>query len=301
MHANKYRNYITFSVIGLMLISASVFISTLIAPRPITKIVIVSNKPKEIETKLAELEYKTKMMAEFHSSILDTVYWALGLTATVCVLLIGYGWVTNFKMRDEDKKAISDEMSENIQNISLVVDGKLDASKLEVYKAVDSKYTQQRDEIFKYMEEVKQEAVKSFAGIQAVSSLINEQDKKVVEIAANLGERFVLLDKKISTLEYSLRAVEVKLWDTRGVPGNVVLTLAQSISASIDADHEPFMNLSISEIKEAITDNFIRKNETLLASTVQIIKNTIKPLEKKRPVEYSEIISLIDQIKLSDS
>lgn len=47
---------------------------------------------------------------EFNGSILDTVYWALGGTFVLAGLLLGFGWLANFKVYERDKSAMKAEL-----------------------------------------------------------------------------------------------------------------------------------------------------------------------------------------------
>lgn len=49
-------------------------------------------------------------MKEYHSSLLDTVYWALGTVATVAVLLVGFGWFANFKFHEAEKQRLKEDL-----------------------------------------------------------------------------------------------------------------------------------------------------------------------------------------------
>ncbi|WP_421207204.1 hypothetical protein [Aeromonas sp. 601027] len=57
-------------------------------------------KLKEFE----ELKIENKIMKEFHEKILDTVYWSLGSVFGILALLLGFGWWSNFKLHEKDKK-----------------------------------------------------------------------------------------------------------------------------------------------------------------------------------------------------
>ena len=71
---------------------------------------ISSDTNEEIKILRAELA-ATKA---FHSSILDTVYWALGGTFVIAGLLLGFGWHANFKVYERDKIAMKAELDAGI-------------------------------------------------------------------------------------------------------------------------------------------------------------------------------------------
>lgn len=54
----------------------------------------------------AQLQYTR----DFQDSLLSTVYWALGGTFVLAGLLLGFGWLANFKVYERDKAAMRSEL-----------------------------------------------------------------------------------------------------------------------------------------------------------------------------------------------
>lgn len=61
------------------------------------------------------LEAQLTSMREYHSSLLDTVYWALGGVFVVTGLLLGFGWFANFKVYERDKDALRSELEAKVE------------------------------------------------------------------------------------------------------------------------------------------------------------------------------------------
>jgi hypothetical protein len=59
---------------------------------------------------LVLLRAQLEATKEFNGSILDTVYWALGGTFVLAGLLLGFGWLANFKVYERDKSAMKSEL-----------------------------------------------------------------------------------------------------------------------------------------------------------------------------------------------
>jgi len=59
------------------------------------------------------LEAQLQMTRDYQGSLLDTVYWALGGVFIVVSLLLGFGWLVNFKVYERDKETLKAEL-ENI-------------------------------------------------------------------------------------------------------------------------------------------------------------------------------------------
>jgi len=46
----------------------------------------------------------------FQDQVLTTVYWSLGTIAGLAILLVGYGWWSNFRIYDRDKQSLEREL-----------------------------------------------------------------------------------------------------------------------------------------------------------------------------------------------
>lgn len=53
---------------------------------------------------------------KFNEQILQTVYWSLGSVLAVAALLIGYGWIVNFKIYERDKETLREDLIKLFQS-----------------------------------------------------------------------------------------------------------------------------------------------------------------------------------------
>lgn len=60
--------------------------------------------------RIALLEAQLQTMRDYHSSLLDTVYFALAGVLLLASLLVGFGWFANFKVYERDKLALKTEL-----------------------------------------------------------------------------------------------------------------------------------------------------------------------------------------------
>lgn len=67
----------------------------------------ISYKLKTFE----ELKIENRITKDFYDSLLNTIYWSLGTVFGVSALLLGFGWWSNFKLHEKDKRSIIDELS----------------------------------------------------------------------------------------------------------------------------------------------------------------------------------------------
>lgn len=69
-----------------------------------------SNQSKTDAERIATLETKLNSAENYNSQILDAVYWSLGVSVAIVLLVIGLGWYTNFKIYQNDLNKIRNEI-----------------------------------------------------------------------------------------------------------------------------------------------------------------------------------------------
>jgi len=65
---------------------------------------------RDAAIQIALLKQEVASSKSYESSLLSTVYWSLGGVVTIAVLLVGFGWLGNFKIYERDKLALRSEL-----------------------------------------------------------------------------------------------------------------------------------------------------------------------------------------------
>lgn len=69
----------------------------------------------ELTQKNRILEAQLQTTKDYQGSLLDTVYWALAGVFVIVGLLLGFGWLANFKIYDRDKEVIREQLNIQIE------------------------------------------------------------------------------------------------------------------------------------------------------------------------------------------
>lgn len=92
--------------------------------------------------RLEILQAQLQTMKEYHSSLLDTVYWAMGGVFLIAGTLLGFGWFVNFKIYERDKaflKAdVETHLREQIAELEKIVDRKAIAAEVNLTEKLES-------------------------------------------------------------------------------------------------------------------------------------------------------------------
>jgi low affinity Fe/Cu permease len=65
---------------------------------------------KNSQQEIAVLQAQLKLMQAYQASLLSTVYWSLGITLTITIILVTYNWFVNNKMSERDRAALNQEL-----------------------------------------------------------------------------------------------------------------------------------------------------------------------------------------------
>jgi len=57
----------------------------------------------DLANQVAQLQIELAIVRQYSGQFLSTVYWALGVVAALAVLLVGFGWFSNFRLFEREK------------------------------------------------------------------------------------------------------------------------------------------------------------------------------------------------------
>jgi hypothetical protein len=80
------------------------------------------------QSEVEHLNTEIRMLKEFQTSILQTVYWSLGVVIAIAVVLIGYNWVTAYKIYDRDKQTLRQDILNDQTQKHVELEGKVTAA-----------------------------------------------------------------------------------------------------------------------------------------------------------------------------
>lgn len=254
-------------------------------------IVAASPSPqRELEVKLLEQQIAT--MKEYHSSLLDTVYWALGTVATVSMLLVGFGWLANFKFHESEKKRLMDELDAKLKEAFSSIETRLSTREIEVIKSVDLRLENQATRTTRDIDIARTEATKQH---ENNSAAIEQMRVKISDLDAAQAKG----KKRDSEIEATLRNVEEGVWEIKGIPTNILITQAQGLRASLDAEQNRFYIVStLQRMRKTIEDLILPTGKTVPKQIIDGIKEDVAKVATIEPVEATAVSLLLEKIQI---
>ncbi|WP_143512603.1 hypothetical protein [Vreelandella utahensis] len=222
---------------------------------------------------LSELSNPEKIMAQkivtmqdYHSSLITTVYWALGTITTIFIILIGISWLTNFKFYENDKAQIQERIESRLEEHSQSIDARLHKHRSEM-----------SNDIHEHEEKINEKFENHHSSVQENSSEISR------------------LRRQMQFERTKTTALEAQLWEVKGVPQNVALTYAEAVQAAIEGEIQPFIERNLEKLEEQVLA--MQKDESWLTpSIVRLIRDHLQGAEDYYPVKTSNVWSIIDNI-----
>lgn len=247
----------------------------------------ISYKLKAFE----ELKIENRITKDFYDSLLNTIYWSLGTVFGVSALLLGFGWWSNFKLHEKDKRSIIDELSLMISERGS-----------EQSNALNNEIKSIRDEIGVALTSINER-------IDSTKTLNEEQSKNINEIAVKLATINNLISEnkkaiRINSLsqEAGLRFVEERLWQLKGVGANVLITQLQALTANNELNKEIGINTKnidsiLDRISTTIEEEFLSGKNSASDYVVTLTKDTLKSIGDEYNVKINNILSLLEKAK----
>lgn len=248
---------------------------------------------RALEDQLAQVKTQNDLLKEYQSSLLSTVYWSLSFLGGITVLLIGYGWWSNAKIHEKDKEEIRQEVSNLLEKWE--VDIKLTNTEFnkEQLKTVDTKI----GSVFDQLKEIEKSTKDQLDRYSQDSKNIN---KLIADKVDSLEVASESLRIKHARLVCEVNVIEERVWDTRGVTANVLLTQAEGIVHALELGSDARVSLILNRLKDTLEKLLNSPEPELRPYFINTIRNAVTKLEGKFAVEVSEVIELLDKVKLVD-
>ena len=89
------------------------------------------------DSEVAALRAQLEVMRQYDRRLMSTVYWSLGVLATVAIFLVGFGWFANFRLYERDKAALRLELQTTTQERLSQIKEAIRSANDEQFKAIE--------------------------------------------------------------------------------------------------------------------------------------------------------------------
>jgi len=242
---------------------------------------------------IALLRAQVKSSKEYQDTLLNIVCWSLSGTLAIALLLAGFGWWSNFKIYEADKKRLSDDFEARIIKLKSDLELKAMSFNSELEKIVDEKNAQ-------YFERIQKETLVLRSEIPSVRSEFLERLALIEKPIQGLSKKTIDNEKSVYDLEATLRDVEENIWEMKGVWPNVLLTQGQRVRAAIRADNKYQVEGALEDMVETI-EKMIKIGKSVDQNFVKLFTSAVKNASESNPIEVTKVLESFSKIKVENA
>ncbi len=211
--------------------------------------------PKE-DPELITLRAQNKIIKEYQSSLLDTVYWALAAVFAVAVILAGFGWFTNFKVYEADKLRLKEDFNARSKELEANLEAKLSSNHVELLKTVEGKLDALVERLSRDMSALRDE-------LNSAKTKYDTRFETSEKEIARIETSYLNISKKLALSNTALREVEEYVWDLRGIPINILITQCQGLDSAFEAGDAFYVKHILDRMKTTMESKILATGRTI--------------------------------------
>jgi regulator of replication initiation timing len=237
------------------------------------------NQPQESQETSATLRAQLAIMKDFDQRLVATVYWALSAIAALTLILVGFSWLLNFRIYDRDKAALTQELRSLLTQESAAQQARI----AEQFADLQQEMTKDLRE----RERLLGKAVES-AAENAVQPVRLELEK--------LSQRFTQASRELSGVERSVKQIEAREWETRGVWMNALRSYTKVLAASISENVEWQVAADLEKIRKTL-EQMISANASWFASDVAALVALLDSIPPQHTIGVKAVKELAARVR----
>lgn len=276
-----------WTLLSFSAVSIGQIVNSVAPPQPI--IINLPDNPINEDFNVNAVKEQNKIIKQYQTSLLDTVYFSLAGVFTLAILLAGFSWFTNFKWYEKDKENIAQDFQRKANEIIIQFESKLIESQMlfqtELDKKIESfslRNTQEFEIVRKRLDE-DQDLLK-----QSLDKLKSE----LIRAESNTKR----INKSLAQTNAELRQVEEYTWELKKIPYNILITQTQALRSAVESENEFLIENVLVRMKDAIEKYYIKKNVGMTKKDIDYIINNISTADTFDPIKVNEIKTLMNTI-----
>ena len=249
-----------------------------IAPSPN----VISSQTPSNELQQGEL----KAIREYHGSLLDTVYWALGIVLGLVLVIIGSSWYTNFRLYEADKARILEEVerkiaeansrsSRDMQMLSSNLSDKIDRDILTLASRLSTE-------------------------IERMRSDNKDADRQISSDLKELEEAFKVFLKFPSAIKEQLNKINLhtqlnteRIWELKGNPIKVLLAQFLAFDGAMRTGDNDSIKSVLERMKDNLSNSVLPSDNKISSSVLEALqKSLVHAMNNGQSEESSVILDL---------
>ncbi|MGX4640557.1 hypothetical protein [Massilia sp. SYSU DXS3249] len=241
---------------------------------------LVTSQLEKKSEEIIVLRAQNQLMQDYQGTMIDIVLWSLTGISTIAVLVAGFGWWSNFKIYENDKKRLQEEVDSNLAQQIAQLEVRLQSTALNLERSIDAK--------------VEANLSRAHSDLATLRSEFSDIKKKCDALQEQVNE-----SKRQSYLARSeLRAVEENIWEIKEIPEAILMTQIQGLLADRAGNDMASARVTLSRMKRTLNKWFVDTERELNRTSVELIKDNIDRFVDSLGAEITEVKQLLSKVKL---
>lgn len=224
-----------------------------------------------------------KAIREYHSSLLDTVYWTLGIVLGLVLIIIGSSWYTNFRLYEADRARILEEVerrvaeansrsSRDMQMLSSNLSDKVDRDILALASRVSTEIDRMRSDN-------------------------KDADRQISSQLKELEEAFEIFLKFPSAIKEQLNRINLntqlnteRIWELKGNPIKVLLAQFLAFDGAMRTGDNDSIKSVLERMKDNLANSVLPGDKKISSSVLEALQKTLVHAINNGQSEESSVI-----------
>lgn len=250
------------------------------------------------------LKGELKAIREYHGSLLDTVYWTLGIVFGLVLVIIGSSWYTNFRLYEADKARLLEEVDRKIAEANSRtardlqgLSSNLSDKAVRDLLALDNRLS---TEIERLRSDIKD------------SSIRIKSDIKELEEAFEIFLKFPeLIRGQLNRISLDTQLNTERIWELKGSPVKVLLSQFLAFDAAIRAGDNESIKAVLERMKDNLSQSVLPSGKKISPDLLDILRKSLAQAKENGPSGddsvildlslLAEILELIDEVSTTES
>lgn len=244
----------------------------------------------ELKIETLQLKEQNKLLREYQGSMLSTVYWSLGVIATIVALLMGYSIFTNFKFYDQDKQRLKTELQSLIDKSQTELITRVQQERLESERIVELKNENILGNFLNQNSELQ-------ARLDTARTELSNEIKSLTSQVIKLPIELEGIKNSALRSEVEIRTIEGMVWELRGVHSNALLAQIEGIRAACASRSSVKLKYALERMSATLDTHFIAQGKTLSENVFTWGLEALDMATTFYPIEAAELISKLNEAK----
>lgn len=239
-----------------------------------------------LASELAILKEKNLITAEFQSTFITVVIWALGVAVSIVLILVTASFFTSFKVHERDIKRIQEDYAAKLEVFNSEVDSKLERVSREIDTKHEARSQQDLDRMLAQATEIRFQ-------FDQFRTALEEKVSEMLKSAARAEVNFDKIQEHQLRTATEISRLEINIWELKKVPGNVLIASVEGLNSAIKRNDEWSIDNFVKNIKKVLAEDFVATQRQVSAFSVDFLSKCLEELRKSRPEEAAEISSML--------